>query len=40
MVVSQVKVEYEAHDLDIVTYLAKVKEISYMIKKFKIEHVP
>lgn len=34
------KVDYEAHDPDIVAYLAKVKEISSMFKKFKIEHVP
>jgi len=40
VVVSQVKGEYEACDIAIITYLAKVKEKSSMFKKFEIKHVP
>jgi len=39
-VVTQVKGEYEAHDVTMVAYLSKVKEKSHIVKKFEIEHVP
>ena len=40
LVVTQVKGEYEAHDVTMVAYLSKVKEKSHIVKKFEIEHVP
>ena len=40
LVVSQVPGGYEAHDPDMVSYLAKVKKKSSKFKRFKIENVP